>query len=292
MSPYVAPVLAAAAVMAAGAGVRGGLRTRSRSERAAIAERSAVLRRLGGSLRRAGVSAVGPLGFVALVGGGAVAVAGTVWLVLGSWIAGVLVGGLAIAGAVAFIRSADRRHVERVTAQLPLVAQQISGGLGAGLSLSQAIARAARDLPEPAAGEFERVSRELALGARVEVALDALCRRIPASSMRMMVTAIVIQRSVGGDLARGLADLAGRLDERTRLEREARSVTAQARMSAWLVAGLPLLAGIVVEVAAPGTLQETLGAGPGRALLIAATLMEALGITLVRRMVRMEGVTT
>ncbi len=288
MNPALAPLLAAAAVMTGAAGVRGVLRDRTTTRRPSRFAASPLGRSLAGSLGRAGVG-MSPQLFVLSVAVGAIAVGGTVWLVLGSWVGGILVAAVVVACATTVVRSADRRYVERVTAQLPLVAQLLSGALGAGLSLSQAVARAARDLPQPVAGEFARLSRELALGARVDGALDALCLRVPAPAMRMMVTAIVIQRTVGGDLARGLADLAGRLDERTRLEREARSVTAQARMSAWLVAGLPLVAGVVVEVAAPGTLQRTLGAGPGQALLVVATLLEVLGVVLVRRLVRVEG---
>lgn len=289
MSAAAAPLLAAAAACSAVAGVRGVVRGRGGRSRPARRARTGAGRRLAGSLDRAGVR-VDPGLFLTGVGAASVLLGTVVWLVLGSWVASALVAAGVVWGAASVIRSADRRYIDRVTAQLPLVAQQLSGGLGAGLSLSQAVARAARDLPQPAAGELARVSRDLALGVRTEAAVDALCERIPAATMRMMVTAIVIQRAVGGDLARGLADLAGRLDERTRLEREARSVTAQARMSAWLVAGLPPAAGLVVEIAAPGTLERTLGAGPGQALLVAATILEAAGVILVRRMVRVDGV--
>ncbi len=78
-----------------------------------------------------------------------------------------------------------------------------------------------------------------------------------------MVTAILVQRRTGGNLARALAALSGRLEERAQLGRELQGATAQARMTAWLVAALPLGGGVLTELAAPGTLARTLGAGPG-----------------------------
>lgn len=239
-------------------------------------------RRLGATLQRAGVplpAEVAVLGVVAamLIAGGAI------WLVLGTAPGAGLAGALVAAGAVAFVRSADRRYLARFRSQLSLVAQQLSGGLAAGLSLRQSIERTARDVPAPASHEFGRLATELRLGARVEPALAAFAERLDDPAVRLLITAIVVQRSVGGNLAEGLARLATQLDDRERLAREARSATAQARMSAWLVAGLPVVGGLAVELAAPGTLERTLGHGPGRMLLALAAALEFVGVALVRR---------
>ena len=86
-------------------------------------------------------------------------------------------------------------------------------------------------------------SDELALGGRLETALEGSPARVPAHDLRIMVTAILVQRRTGGNLARALAGLADRLEERGQLARELRGVTAQARMTAWLVAALPLAGG-------------------------------------------------
>jgi tight adherence protein B len=168
------------------------------------------------------------------------------------------------------------------------VAQSLSAGLAAGLSLRQAITRTARDAPRPAAEELRRVVGELTLGARIDDALEALCARVPDPDLRVMVSAIAVQRRTGGNLARALADLHVRLDERGRLARELRGATAQARMSAVLVGALPVVGGVVAEVAAPGMLARTLGQGPGLVLLVAALALEALGVLLVRRLSRLD----
>jgi tight adherence protein B len=244
-------------------------------------------RRLGAQLERAGIP-VGPDAFVAIVAALA-ACAGALGLAAARTPLAGLVGAVAVAaGAVSLVRSADRRHLARVERQLPGVAQQLAAAIHAGLSLRQALARSARDASEPIRAELERAVAELALGGRLEGVLEGLAARLPAHDLRIMVTAILVQRRTGGNLARALADLSGRMEERAQLERELRGSTAQARMTAWLVAALPVAGGAMAELAAPGTLVGILGSGPGPALLVASTTLYAVGLLWIRRIGRVE----
>jgi tight adherence protein B len=229
---------------------------------------------------------MGPDAFVAMTIAGSGASGVITWILVRSPIVAAVAAAGTAGLAVSVVTSADRRYLERFAAQLPVVAQQLAGAIGAGLSLRQAFARAARDAPDPAASELRALSHELELGARIEVALAEAVTRLPDPGLRTMAGAIMVQRVAGGDLARALTDLAAALEERSALEREARSATAQARMSAWLVAGLPLVGGVLVEVASPGTLARTVGRGPGLALVIAATALQVAGVALIRRIVR------
>jgi len=255
--------------------------------RAALVERWPAGRALAARLRRAGLP-VGPDAFVALAALAAIAVGAACILVLHLPIVAPAGAGAVVLGAAAVLGTADRRHAERLAAQLPGVARQLSGAVGAGLSLSQALARAATDAPEPAATELRRVADELALGTRVDDALGGLAERVPSHDLRVMVTAILVQRRTGGNMARALAGLADRLDDRARLARELRGTTAQARMTAWMVAALPLAGGAMVELSAPGTLGRTLGGGVGPILLGAATCLYAIGALCIRRFGRVE----
>jgi tight adherence protein B len=287
VSAALAPALAALAALSAVTGVRA-LAVRPRAARAGgdrRGPRHPAWRRLARRVERAGLP-VGPGGFAALTAAAALVAGGLAALALRRPEVAVIGAGAVLAGARALLRSADRRYVERVAAQLPGVAQHLSGALGAGLSLRQALTRAAADAPEPVAGELGRVARELALGARVEEALEGLQARLPDPDLRVMVTAILVQRRAGGDLARALGDLAGRLEERGRLARELRGTTAQARATAWMVAGLPVAGAVLVEIASPGTLARTLGQGPGLAVLLAALALQGLGVALVARIAR------
>ena len=244
-------------------------------------------RRLGARLARAGIP-LGPDAFVAAVAAAAAGAGALALVATRAPVAAPVAAAAVVAGAVGVVRSADRRHLARVAAQLPGVAQQLAAALQAGLSLRQALARAARDAPEPCREELRRAVDELALGSRLESALEGLVARVPAHDLRIMVTAILVQRRTGGNLARALSALAGRLEERAQLARELRGATAQARMTAWLVAALPLGAGVMAEMAAPGTLARVLGEGPGPPLLAASATLYGAGVLWIRRIGRVE----
>jgi tight adherence protein B len=244
-------------------------------------------RRLGARLARAGIP-LGPDAFVAAVAAATAAAAAIAVAATRTPLAVPLAAAAVVGGAVSVVRSADGRHLARVTAQLPGVAQQLGAALQAGLSLRQALARAARDAPEPCREELRRAVDELALGSRLESALEGLAARVPAHDLRIMVTAILVQRRTGGNLARALSTLAGRLEERAQLARELRGATAQARMTAWLVAALPLGAGVMAEIAAPGTLARVLGEGPGPALLAVSATLYGAGVLWIRRIGRVD----
>jgi tight adherence protein B len=294
MSAAVAAVLAgvSVALLVLGAGRLLGApppRTASgdRREPRGLVVRCAPGARLAGRLRRAGLG-IPPDTFVAAVAAAAVIAALLMWAVLRLPLAAPAAAAAVLGAAVGVVRSADRRYAARLAAQLPGTAQLLASALRAGLSLRQALTRAARDAPEPTAGELRRVVDELALGARVEVALDGLAERVPSRELRVMVTAIVVQLRTGGNLARALAGMAARLEERERLARELRGATAQARLTAWLVAALPLAGAAMAEVAAPGTVGRLMSTGLGPVVIGMSAALYASGMLLVRRLGRVE----
>lgn len=248
---------------------------------------TAVGRRLAERLARAGLP-LGPDAYVALTAVAALLAAVLIAAVLRVPIASPGAAAAVVAVSVAVVRSADRRYLVRVAGQLPGVAQQLAAALQAGLSLRQALARAATDAPEPVRTELARAVDELALGSRLEGALEGLAARVPVHDLRIMVTAILVQRRTGGNLARALAGLSVRLGERAQLARELHGATAQARMTAWLVAALPVGGGAMAEIAAPGTLARSLGQGPGPAMLAVSAMLYGIGVLWIRRIGRVE----
>ena len=267
--------------------LEGQLRAPAAPRRTGPFARRALGRRMGVRLVRAGV----PLGadaFAAAVAAAALVAAILAFAALRTPVVPPLAAAAVLGAAVMALRSADRRHIGRIEAQLPGIAQQLAAALSAGLSLRQALTRAARDAPEPARQELARAVAELEMGSRLESALEGLSERVPAHDLRIMVTAILVQRRTGGNLARALSALSERLEERAQLTRELRGATAQARMTAWMVAALPVGGGVMTELAAPGTLARSLGQGPGPALLIVAGSLYAVGVVAIRRIGRVE----
>lgn len=291
VSALLAGALAAGAAVCGTVAVHRIVETRqlgTRSTPMGLLRRTAWGRELSLRLQRAGIR-IGAELFVAAVLAAALVAGAGVWRLLGTAIGGAGVATAVLGAAISVVVSADRRFLTRLVGQLPAVSQQLSAALGAGLSLSQAIDRAAATTQEPIAPELARMSREIALGARVDDVLTGFAARYPSTAIRLMVSAIIVQRSAGGDLASGLMRMSAHLDERARVLREARSVTVQARMSAWLVAGLPLVGGVIVELASPGSLADLLSVGFGRVLLLATLTLEVVGVVIVRRIAAFDG---
>jgi len=243
------------------------------------------VRRLGRALARAGVPlSAGHAALLVVVGG--VVLSAAVHALAGYVAAAALAAAAPAAGLAVRIRSGLRGRPARIAAQLPALARRLADGLRAGLSLRQSLARATPDLPEPIRDEIAQVSADLAHGTRAEDALDALAARLPHPDVEITVCAVLVTLRTGGDLARILSDLADGLEERARTAAELATATAQARMTAWLVAALPLVAGVAVELFAPGTLGRTLGEGAGRAAAVVSALLFVTALVLVRRLSR------
>lgn len=222
--------------------------------------------------------------------GGTAAVAGTAVL-LAAW-AGVslpivmLAGVTPIGAAVGELWRRVSRHPQRVAAQLPGVLRHIADATRAGMSLRAALERAENDAPVPIRDEVRRIADDLRDGARAEDALDGFSARIHHTDVDVAVCAVLVTLRAGGDLPRVLMHLSENMEERRRLAAEIAAATGQARMTAWLVLGLPAVGALAVEVFAPGTLGRTLGAGLGQVATAVALLLFGVGALIIRRLAR------
>lgn len=216
------------------------------------------------------------LGALVLLAGG--------WLVAGA-LAGVLLAVLAPWVTAAAARWRRTRWRARLADGAAAVARAVADALGAGHSIRGAITEAAvsAGIPGPAGTELRAAAAALAVGERTEDVLRALARRARDPAYDTIVAAILLQRHAGGDLAGLLRQTAGALEHAARARADARSATAQARFTAWLVAALPLLALAFAELASPGYLLALVGE-PIPALLVAGAVgLELLAVVLVRR---------
>ncbi len=170
-------------------------------------------------------------------------------------VAGILTRSLvyAILGGVAglfiprfYIRSRQTGRLRRFDDQLSDMINLVVNGLKAGYSVMQALESVGREMPAPISVEFHRVVQEMQLGLAMEAALDNLLRRIPSDDLDLMVTAINVQREVGGNLADILATISHTIRERVRIKGEIRVLTSQQRGSAWFLSLMPFaLAGVL-----------------------------------------------
>jgi tight adherence protein B len=179
--------------------------------------------------------------------------------------------------------------------QLPDTITLIANALRAGSSFLQAIELVVRESRPPISTEFGRVIREVNLGLAFEVALENMVRRVRSDDLELMATAIAIQHQVGGNLAEILDSIAYTIRERIRIKGEIRTLTAQQRLSGYVVAGLPIgLAGFLF-VAAPGFMTpmfddrvNLIGLPAGVIILAIGGVMMFLGFLLIRKIVDIE----
>lgn len=192
----------------------------------------------------------------------------------------------------------NRRKNGRLNAfnkQLPDTITLIANALRAGSSFLQAIELVVRESRPPISTEFGRVIREVNLGLPFEQALENMVRRVRSDDLELMATAISIQHQVGGNLAEILDSIAYTIRERIRIKGEIRTLTAQQRLSGYVVGFLPIALAGFLFVAAPGFMDPMFANPPGIAglpagviILLFGGFMMFLGFMMIRRIVDIE----
>ena len=168
------------------------------------------------------------------------------WALVGTPVL-ILVSGVApLVGLTAYLRYRQGRRVRRFGAQLPDVLSMLIIAVRSGQTTPQALQTMSQQIRPPAAQEFATVVREMGLGVPAEQALGNLAARIANEDLRLLVTAIKIQREKGGNLVDMLVTIEQTVRQRVVLRRMVGSLTAQARMGAWIITLLPVgLAGVL-----------------------------------------------
>lgn len=197
-------------------------------------------------------------------------------------LAGIAAAGPTVAGAAVARR--QRRYRLRVERDVPLIAAGIADAVAGGGSLRMALLGAATALEGPSAVELARVGADLELGMPAREALAGLVRRVPSARTEALVTAVLSQERAGGDLAELLRRHAAAASQRQRAEREARSATAQARLTGGMVVAMPLFMGLVVELISPGFLGAILADPLAVVLLAAAGALQVGGFLVIRKL--------
>lgn len=167
--------------------------------------------------------------------------------------------------------------------QLPDTIVLLSNSLRAGSSFLQSIELVSRETPAPMGEEMLRVVREVNLGLGMEEALHNMVRRIRSEDLDLMVTAISIQQSVGGNLAEILDTIAFTIRERVRIKGEVNTLTAQGRYSGYLVAMLPIGIAFMINLISPSFMQPLFTQLIGQILLGVAAVMMTIGFFAIQK---------
>jgi tight adherence protein B len=171
---------------------------------------------------------------------------------------------------------------------LPDALDLMSRGLSAGHAFSEAMQMVSAEMPEPIAGEFRKTYEEQNLGLSLKLALENLTQRIPLLDLRMVVTAVLIQRETGGNLAEILEKVAHTIRERFRIMGDLKTLTTSSRMSAWLLCGLPIFVTIVITFQNPEYMSILWKDRRGHYLIAVAMFLQVTGMLIVRRILNIK----
>lgn len=184
-----------------------------------------------------------------------------------------------------------RRQSARLKAfdnQLAETIALMSNSLRSGLSLVQSMEMISREAEPPISEEFQRVVREIGLGTGPQQALLRLVRRVASEDVDLLVTAILVQFEIGGNLSRILDSIANTIRERVKLHGEIRTLSAQGRMSGYILSGLPVAVGGLLLLVAPAYMGRLFTPGPWLALPVLAVFGMIIGMFVMRQLVAIE----
>ena len=181
----------------------------------------------------------------------------------------------------------DRRK-QSFTEQLGDCLTTVANALRAGYSFQQAMDVVAREMEPPMSTEFARVTADVAMGVSLETALDQMNHRIKSSDFELVVTAVLIQREVGGNLAQILDTISDTINERIRMKREINALTAQGRFSAWVLLILPFIVAAFCYFFNYDQFMMLFEEESGRMALIGAVILEVIGFFVIQKIVDIE----
>jgi tight adherence protein B len=218
---------------------------------------------------------------------------GVVVLAIAGFVVATVVGALvgAVVGAVvpfAVLSHAASSRQDAMQKQLADTLMVIASSMRAGHSFLQSLDSAVKEADEPTAGEFGRVLREIRLGRDTDQALEALVERVGSQDLEWAVTAVKIQRKIGGNLAEVLETVANTVRERETLRRQVRVLSAEGRISIVVLSVLPVLLAGYIMIVNPEYLRTLTSTRPGIFISVAGAALMGVGYIWMRKIVRLN----
>lgn len=203
---------------------------------------------------------------------------------LAGWIPGVVLG----VGPYVFLVQKRNMRFHQFSTLLPAAIDLMSRGLRAGQALPACLELVAQEVEDPVGSEFRRASDEQNFGLPFREALLNLARRMPIADLRFLVTAILVQKETGGNLAAILDKTSHVLRERVRVEGQLRIRTAQGKLTGWVLCILPFAMYLMMNMISPGYGKILFESPTGQRWVIYALILMVIGILTIRRIVTIK----
>ena len=204
-----------------------------------------------------------------------------------------LLPSLTLAGLGAFmpliyIKIKKEKRVKMFENQLGDTLIMICNSLRSGFSFQQAMDNVATDMPAPIGVEFSRVCNEIRYGSTMDEALENMVARIKSPDLMLVVSAVCIQRTTGGNLSEILTTISNTIRDRLKIKGEIRSITAQGRTSGMIIGALPAFIAVALMLINPGYMNVFFTTSTGRIMLIVSVVMEVFGFLAIRKVVSIK----
>ncbi|MDW7670240.1 MAG: type II secretion system F family protein [Bacillota bacterium] len=186
------------------------------------------------------------------------------------------------------VKRARHKRLSNFNGQICDALSIMSNSLRAGFSFLQSMDMVKKEMPDPISKEFDRTFREVNLGASTDRALQNMAKRVNSDDLDLLITAVLIQRQIGGNLAEVLDKIAETIRERVRLQGEIRTLTAQGRLSGIVIGALPVVLALFMLIMNPTYLMELIHNPIGRMMLLAAVAGEAIGFMFINKIVKIQ----
>ena len=199
--------------------------------------------------------------------------------------------GAGLAGAMmplGYVRRKARKRIQAFEEQFPDCLEFLSRSMRAGHAFSVALEMAQKEYSDPLAAEFRRAFEEQNLGQSLEVVLHKLSQRVPSMDVQFFVSAVLLQKRTGGNLAELLDKLAGLIRERFKLRARIRAVSAQGLMSGRILSAIPVAVAVLMFVVNPKYARFFLDDPAGHELLAAGIGLQFVGYLIIRKIVAIE----
>lgn len=198
------------------------------------------------------------------------------------------VGLLAATAPAMYLMWRRERRLARIERQLPDALDLIVRALRAGHAFTAGLKMAGEEMPQPIAGEFRAVHEEINFGVSLQQALTHLSERVPLTDLRYFTVAVLIQRESGGNLTEILSDLSRLIRERGKLLSRIRVLSAEGRLSAWILAIMPFALGGLILAFNPDFMRPLFDDPIGHTLLRVMAVLMVLGGLMLRKISRIR----
>ncbi|MDT8342730.1 MAG: type II secretion system F family protein, partial [Longimicrobiales bacterium] len=226
--------------------------------------------------------------FLAICAGLGLALGASAWVLGGSVVYFLIFGFVGMILPVMQLRRLRTKRLRAFEEHFPEAIDLLGRSIRAGHAFATGLKVIAEESQEPVAGEFRQVFEEQKFGLPLNESLLGLADRIDLVDVRIFVTALLVQRDVGGNLAEILDKISYTVRERFMIQRQIRVYTAQGRMTGYLLAALPILMGIAIFLMNREYMVILFEEPVGRVMLFAAIFLQFLGFLVIRRIVDIE----